>query len=276
MDTRPNVHLVIVDPQNDFCDLPGAALPIPGANADMKRLAAFINRVGCKLKAIHVTLDSHHLIDIAHPAWWMDQNGQKPNPFTIISVADIEASIWTVRNPAFRSRTLQYARDLESTPDHYKICVWPPHCLIGTWGHNVHAGLNDALQKWSEEEDAIVDYMMKGTNPWTEHYGVLMAEVPDPNDPSTGLNTAFLNRLAEADIVLLAGEASSHCVLKTVKQIAGNIGVQHLKKFHLLRDCMSPVPALPGGPDFPKIAEAFLQDMKSQGMSITTSTNFLA
>jgi nicotinamidase-related amidase len=26
MDARPNVHLVIVDPQNDFCDLPGAVL----------------------------------------------------------------------------------------------------------------------------------------------------------------------------------------------------------------------------------------------------------
>jgi hypothetical protein len=65
-------------------------------------------------------------------------------------------------------------------------------------------------------------------------------------------------------------------VLKTVKQIAGNVGVQHLRKFYLLRDCMSPVPALPGGPDFPKIAEAFLHDMKSQGMTITTSTEFLA
>ena len=140
----------------------------------------------------------------------------------------------------------------------------------------MHAGLNEALQKWSEEQYAAVDYLMKGTNPWTEHYGVLMAEVPDPNDPSTAFNTAFLDVLAEADVVLLAGEASSHCVLKTVKQIAGNIGAQHFKKFHLLCDCMSPVPALPGGPDFPEIAEAFLKDMKGEGMAITTSTDFLA
>jgi nicotinamidase/pyrazinamidase len=83
-------------------------------------------------------------------------------------------------------------------------------------------------------------------------------------------------RYASAVVIDLAGEASSHCVLKTVKQIAGNVGVQHLTKFHLLHDCMSPVPALPGGPDFPRIAEAFLQDMKSRGMTITTSTDFLA
>jgi hypothetical protein len=70
-------------------------------------------------------------------------------------------------------------------------------------------GLNDALQKWSEEQYAQVDYLMKGTNPWTEHYCVLMAEVPDPNYPSIRLNTALLSRLAEADIVLLTGAASS-------------------------------------------------------------------
>jgi nicotinamidase-related amidase len=273
---RLNVQLVVIDPQNDFCDLPGATLPVTGADADMKRLAKFVDRVGRKLEDIHVTLDSHRLIDIAHPAWWMDQNGNKPNPFTMISAADIEAGIWTPRNPGFRLRTLDYAHALESSPAHYKIFVWPPHCLIGTWGHNVHATLNDALQRWSDEQYAMVDYVTKGSNPWTEHYGALQAEVPDPNDPSTGLNTAFLQMLSDADVVAVAGEASSHCVLKTVTQIADNIGDAHVKKFHLLRDCMSPVPAAPGGPDFPKIAEAFLRDMKGRGMTITTSVDFLS
>ena len=223
-----------------------------------------------------MTLDSHRLIDIAHPAFWMDQNGKQPNPFTIISAADISAGIWTPRNPAFRSRALAYARSLEQTAGHYKICVWNTHCLIGTWGHNVYPALNDALQGWSDREFAMVDYVTKGSNPWTEHYGALMAEVPDPNDPSTGLNTEFLKMLAEADIVAVAGEASSHCVLKTVTQIADNIGDEHIKKFHLLRDCMSPVPAIPNVVDFPAIAEAWLKDMRRRGMTVTTSTDFLS
>lgn len=242
----------------------------------MERLARFLKRVGGKLEDVHVTLDSHRLIDIAHPAWWMDHNGDQPGPFTIISAADIEAGIWTPRNPSFRQRTLEYSRSLEAAADHYKICVWPVHCLIGTWGHNVHETLNEALQGWSDKEYAMVDYVTKGSNPWTEHYGALMAEVPDPSDPSTQLNTAFLQMLSEADIVAVAGEASSHCVLKTVQQIAENIGDTHIKKFHLLRDCMSPVGAVPGGPDFPKIAETFLGSMKSRGMTITTSTDFLS
>ena len=275
MAKRLNIQLLCIDPQNDFCDIAGATLPVTGAKADMERLAKLVGRIGPKLEDIHVTLDSHRLIDIAHPAWWMNQNGDQPGPFTLVSAADISAGIWTPRNPAFRRRTLDYALALESSPSGYKICVWPPHCLIGTWGHNVHPTLNDALQNWSDKQYAMVDYVTKGSNPWTEHYGALMAEVPDPSDPSTGLNTAFLQMLAEADIVAVAGEASSHCVLKTVQQIADNIGDTHIKKFHLLRDCMSPVGAVPGV-DFPKIAEDFLRAMKTRGMTVTTSTDFLS
>lgn len=270
-----NVHLVVIDPQNDFCDIAGAALPVPGAEADIKRLSKMIDRIGYKLDDIHVTMDSHRLIDIAHPAWWMDENGNQPKPFTIISVSDIESGIWTPRNPAFRPRSLAYAKELARTGK-YSLCIWPPHCLIGTWGHNVHPTLNEALQKWSDKEFAMVDYVTKGSNPWTEHYGALLAEVPDPSDPGTSLNTEFLRMLSEADIVVIAGEASSHCVMNTVNQIVDNIGEEHLKKFYLLTDCMSPVPAIPNVVDFPAIAEAWQKKMKSKGMTLTTSKEFLA
>ena len=67
------VHLLAIDPQNDFCDLPAAwhsrdphsgavtvpALPVPGAHADMQRLAAFIRAQGAGIDHITVTLDSH-------------------------------------------------------------------------------------------------------------------------------------------------------------------------------------------------------------------------
>ncbi|MFC1622689.1 hypothetical protein ACFL1Y_01695 [Patescibacteria group bacterium] len=270
-----NVHLLIIDPQNDFCDIGGATLPVPGAEEDMKRVASLIDRIGSKLADIHVTMDSHRLIDIAHPAWWKNQNNDQPAPFTIISVDDIENGIWVPRNPNFLKRTLEYAKQLE-TNGKYQLCVWPPHCLIGTWGHNVHADLNEALQRWSGNEFAMVDYVTKGSNPWTEHYGAVQAEVPDPSDPSTALNTDFLTMLSEADMVVVAGEALSHCVKETVTQIADNIGDEHVKKFHILTDCSSPVPAVPApGPDFPAIAQAWLKEMEARGMTLTNSVDFL-
>ena len=207
------VHLVIIDGQNDFCDLPGAALPVTGADADMKRISTMIRRIGHRLEDIHCTMDSHRLIDIAHPAFWMDQNGKQPPPFTFITDKDIEGGIWMPRNPAFRKRTLDYTKALEATGK-YVLCIWPAHCLIGTWGQNMHDELNKALQEWSSKEFAMVDYVTKGSNPWTEHYGALMAEVPDPSDPGTALNTNFLTMLSQADVIGVCGEASSHCVKK--------------------------------------------------------------
>ena len=269
------IHLLIIDPQNDFMDIDGATLSVPGANEDMIRLAEFVNRVGGKLEDIHVTMDSHRLVDITHPVWWIDENGSQPGPYTIISADDIENGIWQTRNPGFRKRTLEYAKQLEQN-GLYQICVWPPHCLIGTWGHNVHDDLNQALQEWSEKEFAMIDYVTKGSNPWTEHYGGMQAEVPDSEDASTALNIGFIEMLAEADIVVVTGEALSHCVKATVTQIADNIGDEHIKKFHILTDCSSPVSAVPDGPDFPQIAQDWLVEMKKRGMILTTSTEFLA
>lgn len=279
------IHLVIIDPQRDFMDLPGSALPVPGANDDMSRLATFIGRVGRKIEDIHVTLDSHRIIDIAHPAMWQNQDGQPPDWYTIITTEDIRSKIWLPRNANAKPQdlggktigeyALWYAEQLEVNAN-YPLMIWPPHCLIGTPGHNVHPELMASLLDWETKRFASVDFVTKGTNVWTEHYGALQAEVPMASDPDSGLKTQFLEILASADIVVVAGEALSHCVKSTVTQIADNIGVEHVKKFYILTDCTSPVAQPPGGPDFPAIAKAWLKEMEGRGMTLTTSTTFLA
>src|SRR3989344_2568231 len=289
MSKNLRVHLVIIDPQNDFMGNDDstpysvkladgrsltATLPVKGAVSDMKRLAAMVNRLAPKVEDIHVTLDSHRVIDVAHAGMWRDENGKYPNPFTLITSNDISNGIWTPRNPNLRRRMLAYAQALEAGGS-YLLIIWPEHCLIGTWGHNVQADLAESLLRWERGQYANVDYVVKGTNPFTEHYGALMAEVPDPDDPSTQLNTAFLSVMQDADIIGFAGEASSHCVLTTLKQVVKNIGKEHLKKFHLLTDCMSPVAPAPGTPDFPAIAEQLIKDMVNEGMTATTSAEFL-
>ena len=71
------VELLIIDPQVDFCDPKVGALYVPGAEHDMNRLAAMIRRLNNKIDDIHVTLDSHHLIHIAHPIFWKDSGDHK-------------------------------------------------------------------------------------------------------------------------------------------------------------------------------------------------------
>ena len=106
------LEFLIIDPQNDFSDTPGAALPVPGAGADAERLARLLDRLGDHIAAIHVTLDTHQLVDISHPIFWRDSHGQPPSPFTQITVADMEHEIWQPLKAEHRARALDYVLSL--------------------------------------------------------------------------------------------------------------------------------------------------------------------
>jgi nicotinamidase-related amidase len=268
---KTSVHLLVIDPQNDFCDIPGAALPVPGADGDMKRLAAMIGRLGAKLDDIHVTLDSHNPVDIAHPSWWINEKGQSPAPFTMISASDVENGVWRTRNPRAQTHSLKYVKSLEAN-QRYQLIIWPEHCLIGSWGHNVHADVFQSLTDWARNKQSVVDFVTKGSNPMTEHYSAVQAEVPDPHDPSTmlNLNSGLIPALKSADIVLIAGEALSHCVASTVRDIADNFGEDNIRKMVLLTDCSSSVGSFEG------LGQQFIADMKARGMQVATSVGFLA
>src|SRR5262249_23931083 len=89
------IELLVIDPQVDFCDPRRGALYVPGAEHDMARLATMVRRLKDKLDDIHVTLDSHHFIDIAHQIFWRDSSGRRPAFFTRISRTDVEDGVWT-------------------------------------------------------------------------------------------------------------------------------------------------------------------------------------
>ncbi|MBI5419033.1 MAG: isochorismatase family protein [Deltaproteobacteria bacterium] len=259
------LHLLIIDPQNDFCD-PKGSLYVKGADGDMERLGRLILRMKDRVEAIHVTLDTHHLSDVAHPIFWVDERGSHPEPFTIITVDDVEKGRWIPGNPAHRERVLRYVRSLAKN-GRYPLCVWPPHCLIGSWGNNVYGPVHSALLEW-EKSHAVVDYVVKGTNTWTEHYSAVQADVPDESDPTTLPNTRLIDALRTADIIAVAGEALSHCVANTVRDLADHMGKDSVRKLVLLSDGSSPVPG------FEKEAEAFLREMTWRGMEMSKATDF--
>jgi nicotinamidase-related amidase len=269
-------RLLIIDPQVDFCDGPAnGALPVPGAWADLDRLAALVDRLGGAIDAIDVTLDSHHAMDIAHGPWWIDPSGAHPAPFTLISAQGVESGAWSAANPAFRERSLRYVRALEAG-DKYALLIWPTHCLIGSPGHAVQPNLLAALRRWEESGFGFVNFVPKGANPFTENYSAIAAEIPDASDPATMTNTTLLDRLRDSDCVLVGGEALSHCVKATVTDIADALGQGLMDRFVLLSDCASAVPALPGGPDFPALARAFVADMLGRGMTSSRSGDIAA
>ena len=265
------IDLLIIDPQMDFIDHPKrpGSLAVPGAHADMTRLAELVKNFGSSLNDIHVTLDSHHALDIAHPTWWTDSNGKAPTPFTIISLDDVKSGKWRARIPDFASRSLDYVQTL-SDEGRYALCIWPEHCLIGSDGHRIHPELFEELVGWERKNLAVVEMVTKGSNPFTEHYSGLKAEVPDVEDASTQLNMALIQTLEKADMVLIAGEALSHCVANTVRDIAQNFDPAAVSKLALLRDCCSSVPG------FEKLGEDFVAELAAKGMKVVSSADFVS
>lgn len=268
MARNKRVEMLIIDPQNDFCD-PNGALPVTGADKDGERLADFIKRNIFAISDIHVTLDTHRELDVAHPMFWNNKKGQNPNPFTLISYDDVKNGVWVPFNPNLKmppygtllDRMLHYTQKLGDNAK-YVLCIWPPHCLIGTWGHNVYAPLMDAFKEWEKRRYGIIDYVTKGSNIFTEHYSGVMADVPDPEDPTTQLNTGLIQTLEAADELFLSGQALSHCVANTARDIFKNFGADSLKKVTILIDTTSPVPG------FENLADDFVKEAKSMGVQI--------
>jgi nicotinamidase-related amidase len=278
---RRHLHIVIIDPQNDFCDLPadylppdGAggksapSLPVPGAHADMLRVADLIQRGAAGISEISITLDSHHRRDIAHPGFWISAAGAEVAPFTQISAADVRAGRYLPRSPATLPRVLHYLDQLEAA-GRYRLMVWPVHCEIGAWGHNVHADVRRAYNRWEERSQRNVNKISKGSNPWTEHYSAIQAEVPDPDDVLTQSNQAFLDSLAKADRIYITGEAGSHCVKATTEHIADYFGPQQMAKLVLVTDCMSPVSG------FEAQYREFVADMVRRGARTANAADVL-
>lgn len=263
------LHLLIIDPQNDFCS-PHGSLYVPGAEEDMGRLATLIDRLKNKIADIHVTLDSHRMIDISHPGWWRDSNGHQPAAFTQITADEVHAGRWTTTMPAARSRSLAYLQELDNR-GRYPHVIWPEHCLIGDEGHNVFPQLAASIHEWEQRRFALADFVTKGSNPWTEHFSAVQAEVPDAADPTTQVNTSLVSTLEEADVILLAGEALSHCLANTVRDVAQHFAdPSFIQKMVLLTDASTSVPG------FESYGQRFVQELASLGMKTTTTQQFLA
>lgn len=267
-------QLLLIDPQNDFCDLPATycatgrkpSLPVPGAHADMQRVAAWLRANGSCIDHITVTLDSHQWFDIAHPAFWCQGTGEDVPAFTAITAAQVRSGVFLPRQPEHLVRALAYLDALEAR-GRYTLMVWPVHCEIGSWGHGVHADILAACADWQVQHQRAVFNVFKGTNPWTEHYSALEAEVPDAAAPETCLNHQLLQTLLQAQQLIVAGQASSHCVRSTVEHLLEYAPAGFASRITLLTDGMSPVHG------FTAAHDAFLQRLHAAGAQLANTAD---
>ena len=268
---KQKVHLVIIDMQIDFCHADGT-LFVPGAGDDIRRTIEFIYNNAERITNITCSLDSHLPHQIFHPAWWADADGNHPAPFTLISYEDIKDGKW--RPLVAPVQSTNYVKTLEKQAKK-TLTIWPYHAMLGGIGNALDPELWTAVIWHSLARKTQPTWLTKGSIPQTEHYSIIQPEVPVPNNPLGGKNKAFLDTLAEADVVLIAGEAESHCVLETVEDLVEDFSGQPnaLQKIYFLRDCTSPV--LHPDIDFHVIALNRFAEFEKQGVNFIDSTDKL-
>ena len=266
---REKIALILVDYQHDFID-PSGTLYVPGSQDDITRLLTWFYHNAHKITSVYASLDTHLPYQIFFGTWWKNpETGAHPQPYTTITVEDIDSKRWVpTLHPEW---SLHYVRQLQKQAKK-DLMIWPFHTMEGTLGHMLAAPISEAIAWHSAARNTQPTYIAKGRTPRTENYGIFGAEVPDPEDSESNLNATLLSAILTYDRVYIAGEAKSHCVLETERQLVAYFGKQPelLRKLYFLRDCTSSVQH--PGIDFDALTERELAEMESKGARITLST----
>jgi nicotinamidase-related amidase len=292
-DDHFRICLVAVDVQNTFC-IPDFELYVGGRSGtgaidDSRRLCEFIYRNMGVITQICPTMDTHQATQIFHALFLVNDAGEHPDPYTLISAEDIEKGVWKF-NPALTqslSISVEYAQQhLQSYTNalkqsgKYALTIWPYHAMLGGIGHALVSAVEEAVFFHSVARCARPNFQIKGNHPLTEHYSVLGPEVRQGPDGEllTGKNFELIDTLLDFDAVVIAGQAKSHCVAWTIQDLLNSMvekdrSLAH--KVYLLEDCTSPV-VVPGAIDYTDEADAAFRKFAEAGMHVVHSTEPMA
>lgn len=291
---KTRICLMAIDVQNTFC-LPEFELFVggrsgTGAMDDNLRLCEFIYRNLGVITEIAPTMDTHTTMQIFHPLFWVNDQGENPAPHTMISVDEIQTGVWKV-NPAIaysvakgnyialQQHALHYVKTLRDKGK-YLLTIWPYHAMLGGIGHALVSSVEEAIFFHNVARHSQTNFEIKGGNPLTENYSVLRPEVLEGagGHPIAQKNTRFIQRLLDFDAVIIAGQAKSHCVAWTIDDLLTEIMAVDpalARKVYLLEDCTSPV-VVPGVIDFTDQANDTFKRFAQAGMHIVQSTTAIA
>jgi len=289
---RKRICFMPIDVQNTFC-IPGFELFVGGRSGrgaidDSVRMAKFIYRNLGIITEIDPTMDTHLAMQIFHPIFWVDANGKHPiGNQTMISYDDVRIGKWRV-NPAvadsiadgnyalLQRHALHYVKKL-TDGGKYMLMIWTYHAMLMGIGHALVSGVEEAIFFHNIARKRQTGVEIKGGNPLTENYSVLRPEVLDGPDgrPITQKNTDFISKLMNFDVVIISGQAKSHCVAWTIDDLLNEILAKDpalARKVYLLEDCTSPV-VIPGIIDFTDMADAAFKRFAAAGMHVVKSTD---
>ncbi|CAG0989339.1 hypothetical protein ANAEL_02202 [Anaerolineales bacterium] len=285
------ISLLLVDVQNTFC-IPGFELFVGGRSGhgavdDNVRLCEFIYRNLGNITSITATLDTHLSQQIFHPIFFVDKNGNHPAPYTMIQVEQLQREEWKFNSalapryditPEYGQQMIVHYAETLRRRGKYALTIWPYHAMLGGIGHALVPAVEETVFFHSIARLSQPKFEVKGEHPFTEHYSAVGPDVTKgPKGETLGKhNDAFINELKEVDVMVIAGQAKSHCVAWTISDLLDDIRAADpdlARRVYLLEDCTSPV-VVPGA-DFTDQADEAFEAFAQAGMKIIKSTDVL-
>ena len=284
------INLILVDVQNTFC-LPEFELFVSGRSGmgaveDNRRLCEFIYHNLGAISRISLTMDTHRAMQIFHPIFLIDEGGNHPGPYTLVTHQDIVEGRWRF-NPAaaaslgispeaWQEHLLYYTGKLEEQAK-YDLTIWPYHAMLGGIGHALVSAVEEAVFFHTIARQSQPSLVPKGQIALSESYSAIGPEVlyGPTGEQLASKDPRFLESVKENDVVIIAGQAKSHCVAWTVEDLLSQIqsdDPQLAEKIYLLEDCTSPV-VVPGVIDYTEQADQAFQRFQRAGMHLVRSTD---
>jgi nicotinamidase-related amidase len=286
------ICLLAVDVQNTFC-IPGFELFVGGRSGsaavdDSRRLCEWIYRNLGSITRVLASLDTHHAMQVFHAIWLVDEEGRHPPPYTLVSAEDVASGRWRVNGAVAdalgldagyaRRHLADYTRRL-AAGGKYDLTVWPYHAMLGGIGHALVPAVEEALFFHGIARHSRPEFLVKGSDPLTEHYSMLGPEVTEGPDGAVlgARNTELVERLLSFDVVVVAGQAKSHCMAWTIDDLLRDeaAGERLAERTYLLEDCTSPV-VVPGVVDYTDEADAAFARYEAAGMHVVRTTDPIA
>ena len=278
------ILLIGIDWQNDFVlpdkslvkdGEPYGSLSVPGAKGDIERWTRFIYDNFEKITRIMLSIDTHYPNQIFHRMMWREELSNPVPAYTLITPKDLKDGKYKFvgGNPRKAIDVVEY---LESKGKG-GVFIWPDHCITGTFGWNLETQLMQMVAFHSACRNVDPIYVFKGTDRYSEMYGILEPEY-NPNRIVTKIILDALASFDQAsgnvkqmkwDKIIIGGEAGSHCLLESTRQILSrfNNHPEIINRVYILEDCTSPVAG------FEKQMNDAFDDFKKQGANIVKSTD---
>lgn len=276
---KTRVGLLGIDYLTTFCGRNRELTLYPRAIRDVRRATEFLYRNIGVIDDVILTADCHLSGSITQPIFWLDKKGRHPKPFTDIRAGEV-GSKWFVNRQMADSLgkpykwLVEHAAYVVSTLGRlgFPLTVWPFHAQSGCIDQCFVPSFSEAVKFHYYVRQGRERVLYKGRSPFIEEYSSFNVLLERSFD-GTALGSPdveLLNAIVNYDVLIVCGEALSHCVPASISGIIAWMRQRSMEaripRIYLLQDCCSPVTK------FEKRAEEAVRELQSDGVQVVSST----